>query len=180
MNVLIIIDMQEASFVNLDKHDSEGVISRINKLSTHTREAGGKVIFIQHDGTIDEGLFPSTPGWEILLSLVRADSDIVVRKTINDSFCDTQLNRILRELNASKIIISGWATDYCVDSTVRSAVSLGHNVVVVSDCHTVSNRPHLTARQVIEHHNWTWKNLLTASNSIQVLQLSEWCNQIEY
>ena len=176
MNILIIIDMQEASFMNPDKHDSGGVIDRLNQLSMDTRKNGGKVIFIQHDGTIDEGLLPLTPGWEILSALTKTDSDIVVRKTINDSFCNTRLSLILRELNADKIIISGWATDLCVDSTVRAAVSLGHNVIVISDCHTVSNRPHLEASQVIEHHNWAWQNLLTANNSVQVMPITEWCS----
>lgn len=152
------------------------MIERINRLSQHTRENGGKVIFIQHDGTSEEGLLPLTTGWEILSSCTKTDSDLIIRKTLNDSFCNTQLSEILLELNADKVIISGWATDFCVDTTIRSAVSLGHNVVVVSDCHTVSNRPHLKARQVIEHHNWVWKGLLTTSNTVQVLPLKEWCH----
>ena len=41
MNVLIIVDMQEASFANPDKYDSEGVIERINQLSENIRQNGG-------------------------------------------------------------------------------------------------------------------------------------------
>ena len=57
--------------------------------------------------------------------------------------------------------MTGWATDLCVDSTVRSAVSNHHNVVVVTDAHTLSDRPHLDAASVIRHHHWVWSNLIT-------------------
>ena len=175
MNVLIIVDMQETSFTNSDKFDSDGVIERINLLSEHTRNHGGKIIFIQHDGTKEEGLLPFTKGWEILGKLIKKDTDVVVRKTINDSFHNTELSKILSNIDVEKLIIAGWATDFCVDSTVRTAVSLGFNVIVASDCHTVSNRPHLDAEKVIEHHNWIWKNLIVLENSIEVLPLSELC-----
>lgn len=176
MNILIIIDMQEASFFESDKYDSDGVIERINQLSEWVRGNGGKVIFIQHDGTIEENLVPLTPGWEILETLSQIDSDIVVRKTTNDSFYETELNELLKELCVEQLIISGWASDLCVDSTVRSAVNLGHNVIVASDCHTVSNRPNLKADQVIAHHNWLWANLLTPGNSVEVKSLSGLCD----
>ena len=55
--------------------------------------------------------------------------------------------------------MTGWATDLCVDATVRSAAALGFQVVV-ANAHTVSDRPHLDARQVIEHHHWVWRNLI--------------------
>ena len=173
MKALIIIDMQEASFCDFDQHDSAGVVDRINMLSARTRENGGKVIFIQHDGTEEEGLFPQTPGWNILSSLTKNDSDIVVRKTTNDSFCKTLLHKTLNDLSAEEIIISGWATDFCVDTTIRAAVSLGHNVVVVSDCHTLCDRPHLSAAKIIEHHNWVWQNLLSPNKVVRVLPHDE-------
>ncbi len=176
MKILVIVDMQEASFANPDKYDSDGVIERINLLSEHTRNHGGKVIFIQHDGTKEEGLLPYTKGWEIIRKLIKKDSDIIIRKSINDSFQNTELKNILLGLKIEKFIIAGWATDFCVDSTVRSAVSLGFNVVVASDCHTVSNRPHLNAKKVIEHHNWIWQNLIVLENSIEVLPLSKLCD----
>jgi nicotinamidase-related amidase len=57
-------------------------------------------------------------------------------------------------------MVTGWATDLCVDATVRSAAARGFHVVAVADCHTVSDRPHLSADKVITHHHWVWRNLL--------------------
>jgi len=176
VDVLLIVDMQEASFYESDKFDSDMIIRRINKLSGYIRANKGNVIFIQHDGTEKDGLCPNTSGWEVLSELVKTDSDYSIRKTTNDAFYNTELHISLTKLNPERLIISGWATDFCVDTTIRSAVSHNYNVVVASDCHTVSNRPHLEAEQVIEHHNWVWKNLITPSKEVEVIPLLELCN----
>ena len=34
-------------------------------------------------------------------------------------------------------------------------------VIVVTDAHTLSDRPHLDARSVIRHHHWVWSNLIS-------------------
>jgi nicotinamidase-related amidase len=153
-----------------------GVISRINQLSEYLRANEGRVIFIQHDGTAEEGLSPNTSGWEILSALTRTDSDIIIRKTTNDAFYNTELHHILARIKPEKSIVSGWATDFCVDTTVRSAVSHNYNVVVASDCHTLSNRPHLKPEQVIEPHVWVWKTLITPAKEVEVIPLLGLCS----
>jgi len=173
MDILLIIDMQEGSFRRADKFDAEGVVGRINQLADRIRHSGGRVIFIQHDGSAEDGLVPHSPGWRILGSLSRHESDLVVRKTINDAFYATDLNRLLRDLNAETLFVCGWATDLCVDTTIRAAVSLGHRVVAMADGHTVADRPHLKAAEIIRHHNWAWQNLLAPGASVQVLPLAE-------
>ncbi len=71
-----------------------------------------------------------------------------------------------------RVLIAGWATDFCVDATVRSTVSNKFNVVVVADGHTLNDRPHLDAPSVIRHHHWVWSNLITNA-SIRVVMTSE-------
>ncbi len=78
----------------------------------------------------------------------------------------------LEEIAPDRLFIAGWATDFCVDSTVRSAVANHHNVVAVADGHTLSNRPHLDAISVIRHHNWVWSHLIT-QRSIKVAKADE-------
>jgi nicotinamidase-related amidase len=88
--------------------------------------------------------------------------DRVVHKTLNDPFFGTTLEATLTELCPERLLVTGWATDLCVDSCVRSAATLGFKVVAVGDCHTLSDRPHLRAPCVIEHHHWVWTNLIAA------------------
>ena len=70
------------------------------------------------------------------------------------------------------MLVCGWATDFCVDSTVRSTVSHGFPTVVASDAHTLSDRPHLAAPAVIRHHNWLWGELI-ADPPVRVLPAAE-------
>lgn len=159
-DALLIVDMQAASFADGGKHDVPGVVERINRLARRVRDGGGRVVFIQHDGRAQDGLTPGTPGWQILPTLETAADDLFVRKTLNDAFANTPLFDELVRLSVSTLAVAGWATDHCVDSTIRSAISRGFHVVVPSDAHTVSDRAHLSAAQIIEHHNRTWAGLI--------------------
>jgi nicotinamidase-related amidase len=166
MDVIIIVDMQVGLINGEPKHDLLGVIDRINALTAVVRKRSGRVVWIQHCGT-DDDFAPHKPGWSFLPELDRDPADIVVAKTLNDPFAGTTLQATLNSLAPDRVLIAGWATDFCVDATVRSAVSNNHHVVVVADGHTLSDRPHLDAPAVIRHHNWVWSNLLT-KRSIRV------------
>lgn len=167
MDVIIVVDMQIGLLEGEPKHDLPGVINRINLLIAMVRSTSGKVIWIQHCGAPGDDFEPKMAEWFLLPELNVLSEDIVVEKSLNDSFVRTSLQDILSEITPERILVTGWATDFCVDATVRSAVSNNHHVVVVSDGHTLSDRPHLKAPIVIEHHNWVWSNLIT-NQSIQV------------
>src|SRR5258708_8482886 len=172
MDVIIIVDMQVGLLKGPPKHDLPGVIERINLLTDVVRKGSGKVVWIRHCGVPGDDFAPSTDGWSFLPELDRHPDDIVVEKTLNDAFVETDLQAILQRILADRVIVAGWATDFCVDSTVRSAVSHNHNVVVVSDGHTLNDRPHLAAPAVIGHHNWVWSDLIT-KRSIRVASTAQ-------
>ena len=168
MDALIVVDMQVGLLKGDPKHDLSGVVDRINRLGQMVRARGGKVVWIQHCGEAGDDFAPNAPGWSFLPELRRRPDDVVVHKTLNDPFAGTDLQARLQSLLPDRVLVSGWATDFCVDATVRSAVSNHHHVVVVADGHTLSDRPHLDAPSVIRHHNWVWSNLIT-QRSVQVL-----------
>jgi nicotinamidase-related amidase len=169
VDALLIVDLQRASFATNDKHDQPATLARVDQLAHHVRTGGGSVIFVLHDGDETEDLVPNSEGWQLVPSVHRDPADHVVRKTLNDAFAGTTLAPLLDELAPDRLIICGWATDLCVDSSVRSAVTRGYRVVVPSDAHTVTDRPHLAAAQVIAHHNWLWTNLITPDEPVRVV-----------
>lgn len=59
----------------------------------------------------------------------------------------------MRKLGVNRLIICGLQTEWCIDSTVRHAYSLGFDVTVVEDGHSTMDTQTLTAAKVIEHHN---------------------------
>ena len=62
-SALIVIDMQLGSFTpRSTRHDTAGVVSRINALARKARAAQGPVIFVQHDGPPGDPHHPDAPG----------------------------------------------------------------------------------------------------------------------
>ena len=170
MDALLVVHMQAGLLNGTPKHDLRGVLDRINRLATKVRAQSGKVILTQH---CDNGDFePRTPGWEFLPELARKPEDVILTTTLNDPFAGTDLQARLTEIQPDRVLVAGWATDFCVDSTVRSTVAHHYDVVAVADGHTLSDRPHLDAASVIRHHNWVWGNLIT-QRSIKVVEAAE-------
>ena len=173
-DALIIIDMQQAAFVDAPpKYDATGLIGRLNGLAAAVRRAGGAVVFIQHDGLPGDPFHRNRPGWRLLDELDRHPADAVIAKQSCDSFLATSLEAFLRSRSVERLIITGWATDYCVDTTVRSALARGWPTVVPSDGHTTSDRPHLPATKIIEHHNAIWADFIAPGGPAIVCPCAE-------
>jgi nicotinamidase-related amidase len=172
MDALLVVHMQVGLLNGRPKHDLRRVLDRINRLAAKVRAESGKVILIRHCGGRGDDFEPQAPGWEFLPELVRKPDDIVLPTTLNDPFAGTDLGARLTEIRPARVLVTGWATDFCVDSTVRSTVAHHFDVVAVADGHTLSDRPHLDAASVIRHHNWVWSNLIT-QRSIKVIEADE-------
>jgi nicotinamidase-related amidase len=67
-----------------------------------------------------------------------------------------------------ELFITGCATDFCVESTIQSALTKDYNITVVSDGHTTGDRLNFTAEKVIEHYNWVWQNMIPTKGKIEV------------
>ncbi|HEX8331076.1 MAG TPA: cysteine hydrolase family protein [Segetibacter sp.] len=174
MKALLIIDMQKGSFKPYSlRHDTLGTINRINSLSGYFRDNHYPVIFIQHDGTKEKSFFPNSEDWEILPELVRLPNDITISKTANDSFYKTSLQSILSENNISELYITGCATDFCVDTTVKSALGRDYKVTIIEDGHTTASRPYIDAKTVINHYNWLWGDMSPTKHKITVAKTND-------
>ncbi|HEY4170622.1 MAG TPA: cysteine hydrolase family protein [Reyranella sp.] len=173
-DALIVIDMQQGSFgPETPRHDAAGLVTRLNRLARQIRTDGGAVIFIQHDGPPSDPHHPDEPGWRLLPTLEIKPDDTVVHKTACDAFLHTTLDKVLRESGIDRLIITGCATDYCVDTTVRSALARGWPTIVPSDGHTTVDRPHLSATQIIAHHNAIWADFLAPRGPARVCLCTE-------
>ena len=171
---LLVIDMQAGRFTDeTPRYDAEGVVSRINALARTIRKNNGPVIFIQHDSPKGDTFEPGSPEWQFLPTLKISPDDIIIHKTSCDSFYNTKLKNVLDQEKIKKLIITGCATDCCVDSTVRAAVSHDLNVIVVADGHTTADRPHVDAATLINYHNWLWPTLIHPRIKIIVMKAND-------
>ena len=99
--------------------------------------------------------------------------DARIQKLSCDAFLETDLLAILKRWEVTTLVVTGFATEFCVDTTVRSALALGFETIVPEDGHTTADREHLPARQVIEHHNATWPWLVTPVGGATMARCAE-------
>lgn len=166
---LLIIDVQqglcegtEAAFA------SDQVIARINKVSAQVRAAGAVVVFIQHEST-SGFLELGTDAWQLAHGLQVEPTDLRMRKTTPDAFHCTALAETLKQHAVRDLVICGMHTEFCVDTTTRSALARGYPVVLVADAHTTENKGHLSAAQIIRHHNETLANIYSFGPRVRAI-----------
>ena len=99
-------------------------------------------------GVVDNNAFvKGTWGAEIVHAMAPQKGDIVVEgKRGLDAFASTNLDFILRSKGIQNVILGGFLTNCCVESTMRTAYEHGFNVITVTDCcATVSPDQHNAA-----------------------------------
>jgi len=150
---LLVIDAQKAYTSpesELFCEDSKHTISRINALIKHFGDKNDPIFLVQHihkaDGSdlgrmfdylgdvVDEiGFQEGSDEVEFDANLTRPSKAIELRKTHYSSFVETGLEERLRQLAVEKVVICGFMTNCCCDSTARDAHSRGFFVDFVID-----------------------------------------------
>ncbi|NXZ86000.1 cysteine hydrolase [Serratia fonticola] len=170
-SALLVIDVQQGLF-NPPPAEAEQVLARINQLSERARQAGVPVIFIQHQ-TAHEELSAGSAAWQIHQGLQVKPGDHRVDKTTPDSFLRTNLGKLLIAEGVTQLVICGYSTEYCVDTTTRRAVGLGYPVVLAADAHTSHDKPHASGLQIRAHHNATLSSIKSFGVAISAVPTAE-------
>jgi ureidoacrylate peracid hydrolase len=134
----------------IDLTPSQEMVPRLDRLVSRAHEAGVLVVLVQAiydekyigpaeldrrrrsdsqwprcvEGTWGAALYQLRPG----------PDDIVVRKHRYSGFVGTDLDLVLRSRGIRTVVVTGVATDVCVEATVRDAFMRDYYVVVVTDC----------------------------------------------
>ena len=167
---VLIIDVQRGLFDQYPRpFEADEIVQRINHITDKARISNIPVIYIQHEQST--GLLKyESEGWELQPGLKVTENDFKVRKTTPDSFLRTDLEELLISLNVENLILCGYASEFCVDTTVRRAAALGYSVQLVSDAHTTHDKVHATALTIREHHNVTLANIKSFGSKITAVR----------
>ncbi|WP_097912964.1 MULTISPECIES: cysteine hydrolase family protein [Streptomyces] len=169
---LLVIDMQNTLVAMA--YRAAGTVAAIARLQERARAAGAPVVLVQQG---DEELEPGTDGWRIVPQLAPAPGETVVPKAAPDSFLGTELDAVLRARGVTEVVVTGFATEICVESTARQALSRGYDVVLVADGHTTSVRPgpgpYAAPEASVAHHNEIYRNLRYPGRRVRVLPAAE-------
>jgi nicotinamidase-related amidase len=151
---LLVIDVQVCNSEDATPvHAGSDLLAKISTLITRARASGVSVVYVQHcglDGAVDH---PGTPGWRVHPAVAPVKGDVVIQKRHPDAFQATNLQRELESKGIKRLIVAGVQTEYCVDTTCRRGYSLGYDVTLVKDAHSTWDTDHLSAPQIIAHHN---------------------------
>ncbi len=71
--------------------------------------------------------------YEIIEALTPLPTEIIIDKNCSSPFNGTGIDQILRNLELQTLVMTGTATDMCVETTARDAADRGYNVIVVED-----------------------------------------------
>ncbi len=105
------------------------------------RQSGRPVVFTVHDSrekasplklSLDSG--QQIKGFELLVS------DMVIHKDVNSGFIGTSLEVQLRRAGIDRLVVAGFFTNICVETTVRMAGNLGFDTYLVEDACATTNR----------------------------------------
>jgi nicotinamidase-related amidase len=98
-------------------------------------------------GVVDGSAFvKGSWGAAIVDALAPQEGDIVVEgKRGLDTFASTNLDFILRSKGITTIVLGGFLTNCCVESTMRTGYENGYQVITLTDC--------TAATSVAEHEN---------------------------
>ena len=121
--------------------DAEG---NIIALLEEWRRSDRAVAFTKHDSR-EEGspLKLSLESGQQLDGMETRDGDIVVEKDVNSGFIGTSLEVDLRRAGIHRLVIVGYFTNVCVETTTRMAGNLGFDTYLVHDaCATMNSIGH--------------------------------------
>ena len=132
--------------------DSTGMLNKAVEVADATRAAGATVIhspitfqpgyyeITSHPYGILAGVVDSSSfikgGWgaEIADAVTPKEGDIVLEgKRGLDAFASTNLDFILRSKGIQTVVLCGFLTNCCVESTMRSAYERGYEVITLTD-----------------------------------------------
>lgn len=157
-SALLIIDFQNAVFIDPPAYQADMVLERIRSLITRARQAGMPVVYVQHDeaGTVWE---KDSATWQFPPAIAPQPGDLVSAKQHSSAFQQTPFQAALAERGIDEVFVCGYATEFCLDTNIRQAAALGIKTVVIADAHTTRQRPHMDAPAIIQHHNWIWSEI---------------------
>ncbi|OBJ41058.1 isochorismatase [Mycolicibacterium mucogenicum] len=132
-SALVLIDCQNTYTQGVMELDGvQDALDETAALLDRARTAGIPVIHIQHDdgpGSLYD--IGGESGAIVDRVAPRGDEPVIVKQYPN-SFVQTDLDERLKALGASNLVLAGFMTHMCVNSTARGAFSLGYAPTVVA------------------------------------------------
>lgn len=145
---LLVIDVQQA-LIDDQPANKDAFLVNLKLLIDAAHEGGTEVIYVRHDGGEGDVLAYGEPGWQLDKSLVPRSDERIFEKRFNSAFLKTGLTEYLSSKGVTNLVICGMQTEYCIDTSVKTAFEHGYDVVVPSGATTTYANPFLSGDKIV-------------------------------
>lgn len=133
---LIVIDVQNEYFIGaLPISYPVGHLSNIARVMDVATTQGIPTIVVQHTFAQPDAPFfkRDTAEWQLHPEVADRACDLLIEKNYPGCFTGTELEAWLKERGIDTLVIAGYMSHMCCDTTARQAMHLGLNVEFLSD-----------------------------------------------
>ena len=131
---LLVIDVQNEYFTGkLKVTYPSNSLDNILKVMDYAKANNMIIIIVQHTADSGETFVKNSMEWEIHPKILKKHYDYHIEKTKPSSFHNTNLEEILEKESIEGVVICGYMTQMCCDTTAREAFHKGYEVEFLGD-----------------------------------------------
>lgn len=149
-SALVIIDAQNTYCEGIMQLEGiDAALQDCHVLLERFRQAGRPVFHIRHDAGPGTPYDVSSPIGQIVDLLAPAQGEPVITKNYPNSFTQTELDVLLNRAGIKNLVLVGFMSHMCVNSTARGAFSLGYRPTVVASATATRALPFKVTGEVV-------------------------------
>lgn len=141
-STLVLIDCQNTYTRGvMELEGVDAALDEVAALLDRARSAGVPVIHIQHNGGAGSPYDIDAEIGAIVDRVAPREGEPVVVKSYPNAFVQTDLDDRLKAVGASNLVLAGFMTHMCVNSTARGGFNLGYAPTVVAGATATRSLP---------------------------------------
>ena len=143
-STLVLIDCQNTYTRGvMELEGVQAALDEVEILLDRARSAGIPIVHIQHDDGPASLYDIEGESGAIVSRVAPHNGEPVVVKNYPNAFVQTDLDDVLKTANASNLVLAGFMTHMCVNSTARAAFNVGYATTVVAAATATRSLPGL-------------------------------------
>ena len=172
--VLLVIDVQNA-LVEAHPYKYEEVTENIRKLIKAARNNDVEVLYVCHDDGKGSELEKGTYGWQVYDLIAPVQGEKIIDKNFNSAFHRTKLRDYLEEKKIKSLMIVGMQTEYCVDTTIKSAFDYEYKMYIPEGANTTFDNDRLSGEVIHRFYNqdiWDkrFADVISMEEAVEILE----------
>lgn len=150
--ILLCIDIQKG--ITGDRlYDFDTFRTNTLALIAAARESGVEIIHFQHDDGPGTGFSVGDDDFEYAPGFAPADGERHYIKTINSCFGNKEFAAYLEGTGEDTLMIVGLQTNFCIDTTVRSAFERGYRVIIPDGTNSTFDNAYMAKQTTYRYYN---------------------------